>query len=175
MATSLIRMDLTGDKELIRSFRRLPKTIERRIVKPSVRKGARPLRSQMRKNLKARLQKQTTHQVSETTGKTRRRTIAKGTGNLLRSITMREKVYTGAFAVIVGPSWLIGRHGHLFEFGTKERFTRRGLSRGIMPAGPFSAEAFARQGEASARKIARAIRDGVLREAAKEGERSGRS
>lgn len=35
-----------------------------------------------------------------------------------------------------------GYHGHLVEFGTKERKTKKGASRGRMPAFPFAAPAF---------------------------------
>ncbi len=174
MATSLVKLDLLGEKELIASLRRLPFTVQRKIIKPAVRKGARPIRSQMRKNLKRKLQRRTTQEVSEKTGKLRKRTIVVGTGNLLRSIGVRERVYTGAFHISVGPLWPLGAHAHLFEFGTVPRQTSKGLNRGVMPAQPFTAEAFRMRGRQSARAIAKAIRDGVLREAAKEGARSGR-
>lgn len=35
-----------------------------------------------------------------------------------------------------------GYHAHLVEYGTKERFNRRGASRGRMPAKPFAKPAF---------------------------------
>jgi len=67
-------------------------------------------------------------------------TPAGETGNLKRSMTQKIARYAGAGVAIgfMGPNWWNkGRHGHLVSGGTKQRFTKAGANRGIMPADPF--------------------------------------
>lgn len=62
------------------------------------------------------------------------------TGNLRRSIGQNIAQYQDGKVVFgfVGPRWYNqGRHGHLVEHGTTQRYTRLGHSRGVMPSAPF--------------------------------------
>jgi hypothetical protein len=65
------------------------------------------------------------------------------TGNLRKSIVDRVRRYGRGYIVgVVGPSWFLGRHSHLVEHGTKPRYTKKGASRGTMPAIPFAQSAY---------------------------------
>lgn len=70
------------------------------------------------------------------------------TGNLADSIgayRVSQKNATQVGEVRVGPQRKGGKKGfagHLVEFGTKRRTTKRGANRGIMPAKPFARPAF---------------------------------
>jgi len=67
------------------------------------------------------------------------------TGNLIDSIggvKASFKRATEVGLVTVGPLGRKGAAGHLVEFGTKKRRTRKGANRGIMPKKPFAQPAF---------------------------------
>lgn len=66
------------------------------------------------------------------------------TGNYRRSIVSRVTVRAGGNVVVglAGPSWPLGPHAHLIEYGTKERRTRTGKSTGKMPAFPYVFQTF---------------------------------
>lgn len=70
------------------------------------------------------------------------------TGNLIDSIGAIKtpiKKATAVGEVTVGPRrtrQYRGHHGHLVEFGTRPRKTRKGVYRGVMQKKPFAAPAF---------------------------------
>lgn len=70
------------------------------------------------------------------------------TGNLIDSIGAIKTPIKKANAVgevTVGPRrtrQYRGHHGHLVEFGTRPRKSRKGVYRGVMPKKPFAAPAF---------------------------------
>lgn len=70
------------------------------------------------------------------------------TGNLVKSIgAVRSSIKkaTAVGQIFVGPrrkGQYKGFAGHLVEFGTKKRATKKGANRGIMPKEPFAKPAF---------------------------------
>lgn len=62
---------------------------------------------------------------------------------VIRSYTQRRRLIgegrrrTRYFLGVLGPDTIVGPHGHFIEYGTVQRFTKRGYNRGIMPAMPF--------------------------------------
>jgi hypothetical protein len=70
------------------------------------------------------------------------------TGNLIDSIGGMKTPFKKANVVgevTVGPRrtrTLRGHHGHLVEFGTRQRTNKRGANRGTMPKKPFALPAF---------------------------------
>lgn len=59
-----------------------------------------------------------------------------------RGIRIKAYRRTGVTMAVIGPSWPLGAHGHLIEFGTQLRTTKTGASRGVGPAMPFLRPAF---------------------------------
>ena len=95
------------------------------------------------------------------------RLLGYGKGGLLRSMTNEfVKRTTTAYAGFKHSDYEVirphqfGNHAHLVDLGTVERFTKKGVSRGIMPANLFWHDArISEQGRA-----VDAIVDGVQRE-----------
>lgn len=121
----IIRMELTGAKELEAALQELPKAIGKAVLRRALIKAAEPIAEDARQRLQSLV-----HTV---------------TGRLLRGIgvstklSRRQKKLAGAkpgeVRVYVGAS--PARHAHLVEFGTRERFTKDGKSSGVMPSFPF--------------------------------------
>lgn len=75
-------------------------------------------------------------------------------------IEKNEKTFTKT--VLIGPRYYGGHKGqlsHVFEFGTKERITKKGWSRGFIVATPFMRPAF----DAHSNKIATIITEKVIK------------
>ena len=85
------------------------------------------------------------------------------TGNLVDSIGAVKTSIKRADAigqVFVGPrrkGRYKGYHGHMVEFGTKRRRTKKGANRGVMPAKPFMAPSFNQTKSEVERQIAQQI------------------
>lgn len=79
--------------------------------------------------------------VRQTTNRTRRDMKAVApvgpTGNLKASV--RAKYFEGGLASTVVPRRPKGSHRHIVAYGTRQRRTRKGANRGIMPANPVMA------------------------------------
>jgi len=143
-------MDISGDKKLRRALRILPNRVEKKIVKKAVRAGARRMMKQIRTNI--------------------RKVTERHTGNLRKSTIKRESSYpSGVFCITVGPEHKTAPHQHLIEFGTEERETRTGASRGRGPELPFGEPAQEEVGGECQRVIQEALLSGTLEEAAKLG------
>lgn len=146
----MIGMDVHGEKELQQQLRKLEGSVERRIVVQSIRKAAAPIVREMKRRAPR--------------GATHKKKLEQGKGVLSKSIGVKTKKYPRGFAVaVVGPQWPAGAHGHLVEFGTKQRFrgkstraraklarramrtefgaTKKGFT-GVMPAQPFARPAY---------------------------------
>lgn len=124
-------ISITGLKEIDRTLKALPKELQHKLLTQAHRAAAKPLVE--REKLLA----------------------PEGpTGTLIDSIgvtTTPIKKANTIGEIRVGPRRKRphrGFHGHLVEFGTKERFLKgrgkyaAGTSRGVMPAKPFAAPAF---------------------------------
>ena len=91
------------------------------------------------------------------------------TGNLVDSIGAVKTSIKRADAigqVFVGPrrkGRYKGYHGHMVEFGTKRRRTKKGANRGVMPAKPFMAPSFNQTKSEVERQIALQIGKVVVR------------
>ncbi len=136
-----IVVDLTGARELQQAFKTLEKKAKRAVGRKGITAGSTLLMKRMR--------------ALAPVGKT---------GNLKRSIGRKYKRYGGVDVVIVGPritEEASGQHAYIVEYGTKERFTEAGASRGVMPAIPFMRPAFAQTKAASVRKGEAAIKNAV--------------
>lgn len=89
------------------------------------------------------------------------------TGNLLQSMRWKsarrsQSVYAGfersyKFQALRG----VGNHAHLIDRGTKERFTKKGYRRGIMPASYFWTDSKNEGGGEAMRHIETGIRNMV--------------
>ncbi len=143
-----ITIDLIGARELQKAFKKLEKKAKRAIGRKGITAGSTP----MMKRMKALAP------VGET-------------GNLKKSIGRKFKRYGGVDVAIIGPrikeGKFTGQHAFIVEFGTKERFTESGASRGVMPARPFMRPAFAQMKRISAKKSEVAIKQAVETEAKK--------
>ena len=136
-------ISISGLKDLERTLRLLPDTMERKVIMTGLSAGGRVFRNEMRKRAPRR------------------------SGDLRKSIAVRRE----ARRLLVRVGFRKGgRHAHLLEYGTQERFTRKGVSRGSMPAQPFiepaikaaearavqaMAKAMLRRTETEVRKLAR--------------------
>lgn len=144
----LIAVDLTGERELQRAFKTLEKKAKRSIGRKGIVAGSTPMMKRVR----------ALAPVGET-------------GNLKKSIGRKLKRFGGVDVAIIGPRIKLGeasgQHAYIVEYGTKERFTKKGASRGVMPARPFMRPAFAQMKRVSARKAETAIRKAVEMEAQK--------
>jgi HK97 gp10 family phage protein len=91
------------------------------------------------------------------------------TGNLVDSIGAVKTSIKRADAigqVFVGPrrkGRYKGYHGHMVEFGTKRRKTKKGANRGVMPAKPFMKPSFESTKNEVERQIATQIGRVVVR------------
>jgi HK97 gp10 family phage protein len=144
--------DLTGDKELQRAFKKLADKAQRTVGRKANRAGSTPVMKRM---------KALAGDVSP--GK-------HGSGGLKKSIKRRFKRYGGVDVSIVGPD-ITGPHAHLVEYGTVERFTKEGVSRGIMPPRPFMRPAWAQTKNVAKRKGVDAMKKAIDTEARKAGQR----
>jgi HK97 gp10 family phage protein len=165
--TDSIKIDLLGDKQLMRKLDRLSTRVGRRVLRKATRAGTTPVL----RDAKSRVP------VDE--------------GNLKKSMGRRFKWYnrTGTYVVIVGPRQrqekttlkrgslfqttttkaIKGSHGHLVEFGTEPRYTKNGAFRGIGPAQPFMRPAW----EAGRKKAEALAVKKLLEEVEKEARRGG--
>ena len=152
-----ITVDLTGDKELQRAFKKLADKAKRTVARKANRAGSTPLM----KRAKA---------LAGTVSPGKH-----GTGNLKKSVKRRFKRYGGVDVVVVGPETKTGessgQHAYIVEYGTGERFTKEGVYRGVMPAHPFMRPAWAQtKGIARAKGVA-AMKKAIDDEARKAGRR----
>lgn len=121
----LFQVSVDGEKELIALFSELPKSVTDQAIKAAGKKALQPVAA-MAKSI---VESQSTDE-----------------GDLANSIIVSPKlskrqrsryVEKGLSAVFAGPSGKGAAHGHLVEFGTRERFTKKGASRGVGPSEPF--------------------------------------
>lgn len=87
------------------------------------------------------------------------------TGSLLRSIKMRVRTFaaSGNTIGIVGAARPEGSHAVFHEFGTGPRKTKKGYSRGAVPARPIVRPAFDANKDEALRIIAEEIRKELAR------------
>jgi HK97 gp10 family phage protein len=162
-----VSIDLLGDKELMRKLDKLSSKIGRSVLRKAVRAGT----PDVLKDARSR--------------------VPKDTGNLKKSMGRKFKWYnrTGTYVVVVGPRHraekttvqrgsftktktakaIKGFHGHLVEYGTKPRYTKNGVFRGIGPAQPFMRPAW----DANRKKAEQLAVAKLLAEVEKEAKRGG--
>lgn len=118
-------ISFTGVKEIDRTFRNLPKELSHQIMGAAHLAASKPL---------VEKEKLLAPEGPD--------------GYLVDSIGAMKTSFKKADAVgevIVGPrrkSPYKGFHGHLVEFGTRQRRNKKGANRGVMPAHPFAEPAF---------------------------------
>ena len=171
-ANIAIKLDLTGDKALMRNLDRLTDKVGRRVLRKAMRAAARPV------------VKAAKGFAPVSTGKVKK--------HLKDSIGTRFKWYgsTGTEVVVVGPrikykkekdssgkrqlvrddkgrriSVLAGQHGYIVEFGTGPRYTKKGAFRGVGPAQPFMRPAWDSQKRAAEKAGIKKLLEEVEREA----------
>jgi len=176
-ANITIKLDLTGERELMRKLDRLSDKAGRRALRKAMRAGARPIVKHAK-------------QLAPV-GK---RTEEKGEG-LKESIGTRFRWYgrTGTDVAVIGPrikykkervggklrvvkdaqgkrvTEKFGQHGYIIEYGTKPRYTKKGAFRGLGPAMPFMRPAWDAEKGASERAAVRKLREEVEKEARRGG------
>lgn len=148
-----ITVDLTGDKELQRAFKKLADKAKRTVGRKANRAGSTPVM----KRMKALAPKPGPDAP-----------FARGV--LRKSIKRKFKRYGGVDVSVVGPD-ITGPHAHLVEYGTVERFTKKGVSRGIMPARSFMRPAWAQTKGIAVSKGVAAMKKVIDTEARKAGKR----
>lgn len=107
-------ISITGDRQLDRALKRLPKVLSKKVIRGALRESAKPLVKQARSNI-------------STNG-------LRKTGNLWRSIgtiSDRSKKFKGSIRVGArmrkgGSRNTKGFHAHFFEFGTAPRRAKKG-------------------------------------------------
>lgn len=118
MAISPMKLEVKGFKELKRKLDALPGTLNRKIIKSALLRGATPIAKEARKNLKAILAKSTN----------KRREYGRPPGDLQRAMQganarVFRKYAKGKSLVVIGPA-SFARHGHLLEYGTYKQIPR---------------------------------------------------
>ena len=163
------KIDLRGDKELIRILARMSGSVERDIVGKSVNRAMQPLVSDMRRRAPI--------------GPTHEQKTEKGKGVLKKSIGKRIRKYSnGVVVVYAGPMYPAGAHAHLVEFGTIPRFReqmggkfrtrKRGkYSTGTMPAQPFMRPAYMSKRALVIKRAQKFLWENIRKEAAKNANR----
>jgi len=170
-ANITIKLDLTGERELMRKLDRLSDKAGRRVLRKAMRAGARPI------------------------VKHAKQIVPVESGGLKQSIGTRFRWYgrTGTDVAVIGPrikykkervggklktvrdekghriTVLAGQHGYLIEYGTGPRYTKKGVFRGIGPAMPFMRPAWDAEKGASERAAVRKLREEVEKEARRGG------
>ena len=119
-----IHFEIVGERELKRMMESLPRKMSGPVVRKALREGSKPILAAARSSAPA----------SEGNLK---KSMSPG-----RGIRIKTYRYSGVTIAVVGPSWPLGAHGHLVEFGTKMRKTKNGRSTGVGPAKPFLRPAF---------------------------------
>ena len=110
--------EFTGDKELLRTLRKMPAKIEKRVLRASITAGIRVMRKAI---------KQATP-VAETTP-------SHIGGTLKRATTHKVITKRGVVIGVAGHAWSKGgKHGHFSERGTDPRFHKSGKSVGLVRA-----------------------------------------
>lgn len=140
MSRPIIGMKIRGDKALQMALRQLGDVVGKRaagrVQRKALKAGGSPILMEAKR--RAPRSKRRVGDLSRPGGRP---------GNLKRSLAVsrgrRVRRYPrGNILAILGPQWPLGAHGHLVEFGTKQRRTKTGASRGRMPARPFLEPAF---------------------------------
>ncbi len=110
MAKSCCEIKVLGMKELSGKLDNLNGSLNRKIIKSALIKAATPVVKSARNNLKGVLSGNT------------RRAGGRPPGNLAESLKgVKPKKYrkyaSGKSLVVIGPSWPLGAHAHLLEYG----------------------------------------------------------
>lgn len=162
-----VEMKVRGDKETIRALHQLGEHTQKKVVKKAVRKGALVFLGAMRKNLDARKRARAVRvrRVAESAQ------IGLTKARLRDLLIIHEETFPGGIVnATVGVSIEgTGRWAHLVEWGSEQRFTKRGLYRGKMPALLFATRALHAQEFRVRSGLENDIKTGVEREAAKRG------
>ncbi|MFZ5829136.1 MAG: hypothetical protein ACOY3P_03575 [Planctomycetota bacterium] len=168
---------LTGQEQLLRVFRELPPAVQRRVLRPTVTKSARPIAKQARLNAR---------QLATPERRAERRRRGGGK-HLYQTIITKVRTYTqrGSVTASIGPSYPAGVHGHLVELGhrqarggtlrmpktsrrnKRDRNPRTGMGRviGHVRGKPFLKPAWDRTVHQAAGLIRVHIGSGIVREA----------
>lgn len=122
-------VSLFGIKELDDFFQQMSRVDQRKIFHDAWREGTKPLISTSRSLLKSKMKT-----------RSRTRNLEKSLGYVPirsrgKSVFVSAKVGARKFKPYRG------FHGHLYDAGTVKRQTKKGLSRGIMPASHFFTQA----------------------------------
>lgn len=118
-------VEIFGVKELDEFFQELSRADQRKIIMNSFRTGSKPLVTTARALLKSKLKTRSkTNNLSKSIGFVAGRSRGK-------SVFVTAKVGARKFGRHRG------FHGHLYDAGTAQRSTKRGFSRGEMPASGF--------------------------------------
>lgn len=143
-AADFASVNLTGDKELDATLRALGRRVEGRAQRQAMAAGGRIIRKAARANLPR--------------GKYRR---------LRKSIAVKVERRESGWLARIGPTKDGGWLGHIVEFGTGPRYTKKGAYRGIFRARPFLRPAYDTHLSAAQRKIAEVIEKAIAREVEK--------
>jgi HK97 gp10 family phage protein len=128
MAQPAFRFELVGLKETMDALEQLPtQSMKKAVVRNALKKAAIPVKDRGQENAR-RIPIENSEIITDS--------IKVGT-SIKRS--QREKTDRSRVTVYVGSSHPLA---HLFEFGTAERYTKKGAYRGFIPAMGFLREAW---------------------------------
>lgn len=119
-----LKVSITGHKQIDQLLKAMPKELNHKVLSAAHADAAKPLVDMEKAMAPVGL-----------------------TGNLVSSIGVTKesvKKATQIGLVKVGPRSKKGSHGHLIEFGTRLRRTKKGANRGFMLAKPFVQPSFQR-------------------------------
>lgn len=122
-------MELFGVKELDDFFASLTVKQQAKIIQQALKKGTKPLVITARKLLKSRMK-----------SKSRTKNLEKSVGFVPMKVSSKAFYISAKVGARRSPPYR-GFHGHLYDAGTVERTTKKGFSRGKMPATHFFTEA----------------------------------
>jgi HK97 gp10 family phage protein len=146
------RAELEGAAELQRLLDQLPAKVQRKVSRAAISAGLTPILRAMRKGVP----------VKE--------------GTLKKSLGRKVKAYPKTYTTVglAGPKKYAAPHAHLVEYGTGPRYDKDGNYAGQMPPNPFVRKARDEQTTAAATAVAKKVKEGVHREAAKAAAGGGR-
>lgn len=120
-----LRAEIAGEKALLELFKELPKALTDQALKDAGKKALAPVATAARATVRSQS------------------TVSGGlAGNIVVSdkLSKRQRKLhqrRGDVSVYAGPTYPAAAHAHLIEFGTRDRYTRKGVYKGRVKAEPF--------------------------------------
>lgn len=136
------RMTFKPDAKMMRTFKRLPEDMRRRIGRKSLKRAALHLVDEVKAEMEVKGVRRT----------------GRGIASIGHALQL-NRIYKDELHAIVGPVEPDGWYLHFREFGTGPRKTSKGKETGMVPAKPFMEPAFNRAAPEMQTIVAETIRE----------------